>query len=346
MIVDTVPTENFVGGETAEVPVVAGRIGPEQSAEASPVADSAIAAQPEATQATPEPTKESTQEPKSEELFWAEIKLLGALSEREECRLEIESLLEKAKERKRKLEESLGKVRDEIPDLEQELADAREASLLVARDIMTLVRDKKLPIREQAQTATAEQANDAPVASGGVDPDGWKRIKTSELLTNAKGVGKAKIEAICDLVPTLGDLENLRAEASKAGKQFKEMLPKGCGQSVSDLLENRIGEVVCKWAKDAAGASGKPASVTLAEQLVGELRQLAQQEPWRKEDCVPDDKDTQLTHDGFKAFNEGKPFTDLPTQDIALARQWILGWVCAEVIKQSSESTAASDSSK
>ncbi len=63
----------------------------------------------------------------------------------------------------------------------------------------------------------------------------------------------------------------MRAEASKAGKQFKEMLPKGCGQSVSDLLENRIGEVVCKWAKDAAGASGKPASVTLAEQLVGEL---------------------------------------------------------------------------
>ncbi len=65
MIVDTVPTENFVGGETAEVSVVAGRIGPEQSAEASPVADAAIAAQPEATQATPSQLKNP---PKSQSL--------------------------------------------------------------------------------------------------------------------------------------------------------------------------------------------------------------------------------------------------------------------------------------
>ncbi len=58
---------------------------------------------------------------------------------------------------------------------------------------MTLVRDKKLPVREQTQQTTMqEQSKDAPVASNGVDPDGWKRIKTSELLTMPKELAKLR----------------------------------------------------------------------------------------------------------------------------------------------------------
>jgi hypothetical protein len=105
------------------------------------------------------------------------------------------------------------------------------------------------------------------------------------------------------------------------------MLPKGCGQAIADIIEERMTKYIRDRSKNATG--GNP----LADELLSAFRQKVASEEWRATDCVPDSNDTEQTHLGFAAFNEGKPYSALPTQNPELARQWMLGWVCAEVIK-------------
>jgi len=78
----------------------------------------------------------------------------------------------------------------------------------------------------------------------------WRLIPTSEVIGEGiKGMGAKKLEAIIALAPTLGDMEELRAVAGKAHKQFKEVLPKGVGQAMADEIEERICVVMRKHQK-------------------------------------------------------------------------------------------------
>jgi hypothetical protein len=67
----------------------------------------------------------------------------------------------------------------------------------------------------------------------------WRSIPTSEILDGIKGMGDKKRDAILSLVPTMGDLEDLRGQASIAHKPFRSVLPKGVGQGMADEIEER-----------------------------------------------------------------------------------------------------------
>jgi ribosome modulation factor len=105
------------------------------------------------------------------------------------------------------------------------------------------------------------------------------------------------------------------------------MLPKGCGQAIADIIEERLTKHIRDLSKHATG--GNP----LADELLASLRQKAASESWQASDCLPDSNDTEQTHAGYAAYNAGKPHNSLPTQNPDLARQWMLGWVCAEIVK-------------
>jgi len=74
----------------------------------------------------------------------------------------------------------------------------------------------------------------------------WKLIPTSQVIDGIKVMGAKKAEKIIDLAPTLGDLEELRAAASKAFKPFASVLPQGVGKNMADEIEERILTTISK----------------------------------------------------------------------------------------------------
>lgn len=76
--------------------------------------------------------------------------------------------------------------------------------------------------------------------------ESWKAIPTSSLLEGIKGMGDKKVEAVIALAPTLGDMEELRAQAGIAHKPFASVLPRGVGGTLADELEERVLDAVAK----------------------------------------------------------------------------------------------------
>lgn len=68
----------------------------------------------------------------------------------------------------------------------------------------------------------------------------WRLIPTEEIIAGIKGIGQKKVDAIIQLAPTLGDLEELRGAAGKAMKPFGSVLPRGIGGAMADEIEERI----------------------------------------------------------------------------------------------------------
>ncbi len=270
-----------------------------------------------------------------ERLFWEEVRLLGTLRESESERDIVETELVTARNRQKELQAELNNLSVKIPQLEGDLEDCCENTLSAAKQLWRLKQSGSplQPLIDQQQ-ASEQPAPALPAPAPVEESTEWRNLATGELLAGITGLGKKKLDAICDLAPTVGHLEDLRGEGSKQFKQFHEMLPKGCGQSIASAIEDRLTMHVRKHSPNATG--GNP----LADELLKAFRQKVASESWQASDCVPDTNDTEQTHAGFAAFNEGKPHSALPTQNPELARQWMLGWVCAEVIKHAPQSAA------
>ena len=74
-----------------------------------------------------------------------------------------------------------------------------------------------------------------------VDPDAWRSIPAAKLFEKGIArVGQKKIEAFLDLCTTIGEVEDLRAEAARANIPFKDKLPKGWGNAAVDAIEERL----------------------------------------------------------------------------------------------------------
>lgn len=281
------------------------------------------------TSVTIPPTDANDQLTKAEQerVFWEEVKLLSSLRESEEDRAQLEKTLKTKQARQKELETELHQLRIDIPQVNEELDGSCRQTLRIARALWQL----KAPAGSQPPAIEPPAAE--PVAAIESKPaeqpsDEWRQLATAELLAGIKGLGKKKLETICELAPTVGHLEDLRGQASREHKQYNEVLPDGCGAGVAQMIEDRLVAHIAKVSKPA-GAN------PLADELLASIRQQAASNAWKAEDCSPDAEDTEQTHLGFAAFNQGKPHTALPTQNPELARQWMLGWVCAEIIKHS-----------
>ena len=108
-------------------------------------------------------------------------------------------------------------------------------------DFITKVEET---IQEPVQRNEAEGSfADEPI------DDSWRQIPTLEVIDGIDRMGEKKRDAIIHLYPTLGKLEDIRAEASRECVHFSDKLPKGCGKSIADAIEDRILETIAKLSK-------------------------------------------------------------------------------------------------
>lgn len=93
------------------------------------------------------------------------------------------------------------------------------------------VTSEAIPAADETKQAESEMT--APLA--------WRAVPLSELFREPiKGLGAKKQEAMIDLCPTLGDLEDLMSTVGKAAAQFHELLPKGIGLETASTIEERL----------------------------------------------------------------------------------------------------------
>jgi hypothetical protein len=257
-------------------------------------------------------------QPFNEDRFWKEVELIGELSRLRSERAEIESDLAAVKAEHAELKDAMSGVKERMSDLEADLKDKTDEFMQVADELCAVASGlvSQLPAKPLAEQT--EQASD----------EGWRAYPAVELLKSMKG-GKKK-EAIIDLAPTAGDIQDLRIEASKKCMQFAELLPDRCGEKIAQQVEDCLIEFIEKWDKDR----NNPQVIIQADELLAEIRAASQQNGWTKEDCQPKETDSPSLRAGFAAFNEGRPHTDVVVDDANAAKQWMIGWVGGEFLSK------------
>lgn len=102
--------------------------------------------------------------------------------------------------------------------------------------------ERFLELKEQAsKSGDGEGGEVKPLALYQPNQDEeWKSVPTSRIFEGKtiKGLGPKKIEAVCDVAPTIGELEELRNQASLKHLHFCKMLPKGIGEELADAIQD------------------------------------------------------------------------------------------------------------
>lgn len=135
-------------------------------------------------------------------------------------------------------------------ELENELKEIKAEEKAALKYLKNLIRRGPVVPEPESKIDQAVAAADNPMASHVDDPNAdmtWRQTPTSALLEGIKGLGTKKAEAIIDLAPTFGDLEDLRGKAGLAHKSFASCLPRGIGSNMADAIEDRIVEFGTKY---------------------------------------------------------------------------------------------------
>lgn len=169
------------------------------------------------------------------------------------------------------------KLGDEIGRLRKQLSTTESH----ADDLLAQLRqyeDAAEPVVDEGHSEEAGDAADSSNASGGsvapgvsvfavnsnvailppsrivpAEDESWKAAPITVLrLAEIQGLGPSKRTRLIDAVPTMGALENIRAEASLKCLPFASLLPKGIGQATADEIEERA----LNWLRDHQGRLG------------------------------------------------------------------------------------------
>ena len=132
-----------------------------------------------------------------------------------------------------------------VNDLKEQLKEAKsmyDAAVSQLRKLCSQQKnDENRPLLDQ----------DDSVGQGEVDSENevdqeesvrWRDIPFSNFIAQAdiKGLGQKKIDSLNEIVSTLGDFEELRAEASRDNAYLADKLPKGFGESIANEMKKRI----------------------------------------------------------------------------------------------------------
>lgn len=256
----------------------------------------------------------------TEEQFWAELKIMGSLRTVEQKRYELEDEIKEQTEKVNDAKNVLEDREEELDRLRSEHKEATDLLLDNSRKLLLKSEGKQLPIDEPTE-----------------EDEVWRSKLTAELLKGVKGISKSKLEVLVEVCPTVGELEDLRAEASKQHKEFSELLPNGFGKAIAERIVN----CMINWIGECAAAQIDPDRQRLADELVEEIREVAAESGWLQEDCIPTEEDDEHVHDGFTAFQDGRSHTNMLSMDRPKARQWMIGWVGAEWLSNLKEGNAA-----
>jgi len=271
--------------------------------------------------------------------FWAKVGVIGQIAE---CQASIDETTAKIDEYQAEIKE------------EKELLKGEQIRLQrLAGKLAEIVAGKPLPVNpDTALELTAkriELVGSVSVAAVVDSPDNaWRDVPTATLLAGVSGLGAKKLDTLVGAAPTAGHLEDLRGEASRAHKSFKEMLPKGCGQGLADAIEERLMDCVASNCLSAADqlAAEQAGEVDEEDVLYTDLIPIVQdiqaelqkdfEKGLQKSDFKPADLDA---HDepfvvGFMAFGKAKSLNDCPDFENKFDRDWVMGWLSAQFVDE------------
>lgn len=184
---------------------------------------------PEVAAVAADATVEMSPEDKAERLWWDKVEVLGKIKDCARMIQEVEGEIEG--------------FQDQIKEAKDVLKGQQALLARYSCQLADILDGRPLPKPAFQQSAGDAGTQEADGESG---QGGWRNTPTAELLAGIKGLGEKKLEAIVEIAPTAGKLESLRGEASMEHKQFKDVLPKGCGDAMADEIENRLIEHISK----------------------------------------------------------------------------------------------------
>jgi len=250
-------------------------------------------------------------------LFWKEIELIAKLSDMKQGLDEVAEQLVQAKAEWKSLKDEASQALEAVGECEDRLKELTEQFMKAAFALCELASGVVTELPKKAQSDDAEVAED----------NGWRLHPTSELLSGMKGSNN-KRDVVAEAIPTVGQLEDLRAEASKDCVGFHEKLPKGCGKGLAQSIEDLLVEFIGKWVANKTN----PVATAKVDELLSEVREAAKQNDWEPLDCASKETDSVAMRAGFAAFGESRPHTDVLMDDPHAAKQWMTGWVSGEVL--------------
>lgn len=166
-------------------------------------------------------------------------------------------------------------------ELENDLKEYRADEKAALKNLKNLIR--RGPNYPQSKSKIESAVSSAVAGPSAIQVDdptadqSWREIPTSEIISGLKGMGEKKAEAIIGLAPTLGDLEELRAQASLAYATFASVLPKGVGGGLADEIEERILTRISRHVLDRAAVDD--GAEAAADELLAKLDEDEAAEP-------------------------------------------------------------------
>lgn len=145
---------------------------------------------------------------------------------------------------------------------DSEILKGEQAQLaMYSSQLRDILAGRPLPKNPNADAtgATGKESDKQPS-----DSSNWRDASTRELIKDIKGMGPQKLDRICSLAPTVGQLEDLRGQASVECEPFKSVLPKGCGEELASAIEEKLLDYVARIPvddyEDASAEDAEPAS--------------------------------------------------------------------------------------
>lgn len=191
----------------------------------------------------------------------------------------------------------------EVEQLKEELKEKKsryDQAVLGLRKLCLQAREKPLPLFDRPQQSTPPAAtDDESDAELNAAANLWRDEPIDSLFDGIKGFGKKKLDALLEVCPTAGAFEDLRGQASREHKQFREVLPKGFGQATTDEMEERFLNWLAKYQPvDSAGESPDP-----------EAKQEQHQDQDQQADAVSVDSGVETEADDNKEMESVEQIT-------------------------------------
>lgn len=135
-------------------------------------------------------------------------------------------------------------IEGEIADKKAELKAARELSDAFALRLRSIRSGSADNDADDEDLDLDEDADETPVAAGAKplgdrDADNaWRTAELRPIIEGTKGAGAKKLDAICDLCPTVGDFVDLQVQAGASG--VNTLMPDGVGRKLCDVIEEKV----------------------------------------------------------------------------------------------------------
>jgi hypothetical protein len=277
-----------------------------------------------------------------ERRFWLEIEAIGEIAKCQRNIQEAESTIDSLKSQIKEEKEFATGEQIRLQRLAAKLADIIEGKPLPTDPNKPVDSTEKSPAVGSKLSDPADEAVEA-------EDNAWREVTTSTLLEGMSGIGQKKLDALIAIAPTAGHLEDLRGEASLAHKHFKEVLPKGFGEKIVDVIEEALLELRKRPTKSAAeqAAENKPdvldkpvddAMASILARCRAAHKKMGHQEDFEVSGIEPDNPDDSEDSyaNGWDAFQSGDSLSDCPVipagtdESAEWDEDWIMGWAGAE----------------